>query len=84
MPVHIMEIEELLQAKETMHVKVQDQNNMKGVFHFEFVPERTTVSETFYMKFERLVDAVRHKRREFRKDCSLILHDDNALAHTLS
>jgi histone-lysine N-methyltransferase SETMAR len=49
------------------------------IIHFEFVPEGTTVNQTFYLEvLKRLIDAVRHKRGELWRDRSLILHHDNA------
>jgi hypothetical protein len=38
---------------------------IRGIIHSEFVPEGTTVNQTFYMEVaEKLIDAVRHKRGE--------------------
>jgi hypothetical protein len=57
-------------AKEATDVKVQDQNNVdlifrhQGIIHFEFVPEGTTVNQTFYVVLKRLIDVVRRKRGE--------------------
>jgi hypothetical protein len=56
--------------------------DIRGVIHFEFVPEGTTVNETFYVEvLKRLIDAVRHRREELWIDRALILHD-NAPAHS--
>jgi transposase len=56
--------------------------DIRGIIHFEFVPEGTTVNETFYVELlKRLIDAVRHKRGELWIDRALILHD-NAPAHS--
>jgi hypothetical protein len=36
-----------------------------GIIHFEFVPKRTTVNQTFYVEvLKRLTDSVRCKRGE--------------------
>jgi hypothetical protein len=77
-----VEIEEFPQAKEAIDVKVKDQNNVdllfehQGIIHFEFVPEGTTVNQTFHMKMlKRIIDAVWHKPKhwehckEFEGDC---------------
>jgi hypothetical protein len=55
-----------------------------GIIHFEFVSKGTTVSQTFYMEvLKRLIDAMRHKQGGLWRDRSLILHHDNAPAHSL-
>jgi hypothetical protein len=46
--------------------------DIKGIIHFEFVPEGTAVNQTFYVVLKRLIDAVRRKRGEFWRDRSLI------------
>jgi hypothetical protein len=57
--------------------------DIRGVIHFESVPEGTTVDQTFYMEvLKRLIDAVRRKRGESWRVRQLILHHDNALAHS--
>jgi hypothetical protein len=39
--------------------------DIRGIIHFEFVPEGTTVNHTFYKEvLKRLTDALRHKRGE--------------------
>jgi hypothetical protein len=58
--------------------------NISGIIHFEFVPEGTTVNETFYVDvLKRLIDAVRHKLGELWRGHSLIPHHDNMPAHSL-
>jgi hypothetical protein len=38
--------------------------DISGILHFELVPRRTSVNETFYVELlKRLFDAVRRKRR---------------------
>jgi hypothetical protein len=82
-PVHGVEMEEF------PHVKVQGQKNVdhfdiRGIIHFEFVPEGTTVNEAFYVEvLRRFIDVVSRKQKELWIDCSLILHHDNVLAHSL-
>jgi hypothetical protein len=54
-----------------------------GIIYFEFIPEETTVNQTFYVQvLKRLTDAVKRKRRELWRGRSLILHRDNVLAHS--
>jgi hypothetical protein len=56
--------------------------DISGIIHFKFVPEGTTVNQTFYVEvLKRLIDALRHKLGELWRDRSLILHHVNALAH---
>jgi hypothetical protein len=57
--------------------------DIKGIFHFEFVPEGTIVNHTLRVELlKRLVDAVGSKRGELWRDRSLILHHDKAPAHS--
>jgi hypothetical protein len=64
------------QTKETTYI--QDQNNIcffdiRGIIHFEFAPEGTTVNQTFYVEvLKRLIDAVRRKGRRRVVERSLI------------
>jgi histone-lysine N-methyltransferase SETMAR len=52
-----------------------------GIIQFEFVPEGTTVNQTFYVEvLKKLTDAVRRKREELRRDRSFILQHHNASA----
>jgi histone-lysine N-methyltransferase SETMAR len=58
-------------------------SDIRSAIHFEFVPEGTTVNQTFYVEvLIRLIDAVRRKRGELWRDRSLILYHDNAMAHS--
>jgi transposase InsO family protein len=71
------------QAKEATDVEVQDQNNVDLLLRHEFVPEGTTVNQTFHVEvLKRLIGAMRRKRGELWRDCSLILHHDNVPAHS--
>jgi hypothetical protein len=88
-PVHGVETEEFPQVKEATDVKVQDQRNVdhffdiRGIIHFEFVPDGTSVNQTFYVEVLKMfIDIVRRKQRELWIDCSLILHHNNVLAHS--
>jgi hypothetical protein len=89
MPVHGVEIEKFPQAKEAMDVKYKIKImlicffDIRGTIHFEFVPEKTTVNQTFYAEvLKRLIEALRYKQGELWEDCSLILHHNNAPAHS--
>jgi histone-lysine N-methyltransferase SETMAR len=56
--------------------------DIRSIIHFEFAPEGTTVNQIFCVEvLKRVTDAVRRKRGDLWRDCSLILHHDNALAH---
>jgi len=56
---------------------------IKGLVHFEFVPQGQTVNQLFYLEgFKRLHDAVRRKRPEIWRSGEWLLHQDNAPAHT--
>jgi transposase InsO family protein len=57
--------------------------HIRGIIHFEFASEETTVNQTFYVEvLKRFIDAVRRGRAELWKERSLILHHDNAPAHS--
>jgi histone-lysine N-methyltransferase SETMAR len=57
--------------------------DIMGIIHFEFVPEGTTVNQTFFMDvLKRLIDAVRRKRGELWRDRSLVLHHGNVPAYS--
>jgi hypothetical protein len=52
--------------------------------HFKFVPERTTVNQTFYVEvLKMLVDAMIGKQGKLWRDRSLILHHGNMPAHSV-
>jgi hypothetical protein len=58
--------------------------DIRGIIHFEFVSEWTTINQTFDVKvMKRFIDVVSHKQGELWRDCSLILHHNNAPAHSL-
>jgi hypothetical protein len=55
--------------------------NIRGIIHFEFVPEGKTVNQIFYVEvLKRLIDAMR--REELWRNWSLVLHHE-VLAHLL-
>jgi len=56
--------------------------NIKGLIHFDFIPQGQTVNQQFYLEvFKRLRDAVRRKRPELWRSGEWLLHHDNAPAH---
>jgi hypothetical protein len=56
---------------------------MRGIIHFDFVHEGTTVNQTFHVEVsKRFIDAVKRKRGDLWRARSLILHPENAPAHS--
>ena len=57
--------------------------DIRGIVHYEFVPNWQTVNEVYYVEvLKRLREKVRRKRPELFANNSWILHHDNAPAHT--
>jgi hypothetical protein len=55
--------------------------DIKGIFHFEFIPEGQTVSQAYYVEMMKpLRETVYRKMPEFWSN-DFILHDDNAPPH---
>jgi hypothetical protein len=89
MPVHGVEIKNFCRPKKPQISKSKIKImlicffDIRDIIHFEFVLEGATVKQTFYVEvLKRLIDAMRHKQGKLYRDCSLILHHDNVLAHT--
>jgi len=57
--------------------------DIKGLVHFEFVPQGQTVNQQFFLEvLKRLRDAVRRKSPKLWQSGEWLLHQDNAPAHT--
>lgn len=55
----------------------------KGVVHYEYLPEGSTVNQITYIEvLKRLRDAVRRKRPELWRSDNWFFHHDNAPAHS--
>ena len=84
-----MEDCQFLTTKIIPSVQIKSQKNvadffdMRGFVHYEFVPTGQTVNHVYYLEvLERLREKVRRKRHEIFSNNSLILHHENAPAHT--
>ena len=54
-----------------------------GVVHHEYLPEGSTVNQTYYIEvLKRLRDAIRRKRPELWRSGDWFFHHDNAPAHS--
>ena len=57
--------------------------NIKGLVHYEFVPQVQTVNQLFYLEVLKLLrEAVRRKRSELWLSGEWLLHHDSAPVHT--
>lgn len=55
----------------------------EGLVHHEYLPEGTTVNQTYYIEvLKRVRDAIRRKRPEMWRSGDWFLHHDNAPAHS--
>ena len=54
-----------------------------GVIHHEYLPEGSTVNQTYYIEvLKRLRDAIRRKRSELWRSGDWFFHHDDASAHS--
>ena len=57
--------------------------DVSGVVHHEYLPESSTVNQTYYIEvLKRLRDAIRRKRPELWRSGDWFFHHDNAPAHS--
>jgi len=70
------------QSKSKVKVMLTVFFDIRGVVHYEFLPEGQTVNKEYYLAvLRRLREKIRRKRPELWKENSWILHDDNAPSH---
>ena len=57
--------------------------DIKGIVHFEFLPQGQTVNQFVYKEIlQRLMRSVRDKRRDLWENNAWVLHHDKAPAHS--
>ena len=57
--------------------------DIKGIVHFEFLPQGQTVNQYVYKEILRhLMRSVQDKRRDLWENNAWVLHHDNAPAHS--
>ena len=80
----------ITKTKESKDVEVEGQGDahrvffdIKGIVHFEFLPQGQTVNQYVCKKILRqLMRSVRDKRRDLWENNTWVLHHDNAPAHS--
>ena len=80
---HLRDPKKARQVKSNIKTMLSCFFGIKGLVHFEFLPQRQTVNQQFYREvLKRLRDAVRRKRPELWRSGQWLLHHENAPAHT--
>ncbi len=70
-------------SKSKVKVKLIAFFDIKGIVHFEFLPQGQTVNQYVYKEIlRRLMRLVRDKRRNLWENNAWVLHHDNAPAHS--
>jgi len=70
------------QSKSRVKIMLLTLFDIRGIVHYEFVPNGQTVNQVYYLEvLERLREEVRWKRPELFANNLWILHHDNAPAH---
>ena len=77
------------QTQKSLPSSIQNQGaaqsffDASGVVHHEYLPEGSTVNQTYYIEvLKRLRDAIRRKRPELWRSGDWFFHHDNAPAHS--
>jgi len=71
------------QSKSRVKTMLLNFFDIRGIFHYEFVPTGQTVNHVYYLEvLERLREKVRRKQPKRFANSSWILHHNNAPAHT--
>jgi hypothetical protein len=55
--------------------------NIKGIVHFEFIPQGQTVNQAYYVEMLKQFHEVVHRKRSELWASDMILHHDTAPSH---
>ena len=83
-----MDKQNIPQTQKSSPCSIQNQGaahsffDASGVVHHEYLPEGSTVNQTYYIEvLKRLRDAIQRKRPELWRSGDWFFHHDNAPAH---